>query len=77
MLGLSSCQTPGAPKGETCMLDADRGVFRCYDSENDKYYDITIKDADKYIGRSLDYDQKIAAWCKEGWRQASVCKYGK
>lgn len=74
VLGLTSCGTPGAPKGEICLVDAQRLACRCYDSLTERIYDRTIGECDKYVARSPDYDEKLALWCQEGWRKAGEKK---
>lgn len=70
-LGLNSCNTPPAPKGEVCVLGDTAG---CYDGEQDKSYQKSLEEIKGYIARPGDYDQKLANWCMEGWRRYEECR---
>ena len=73
MLGLSSCNRwllPDAPEGEICAINTNTDILDCYNSETEVFYQKAFQDADKYVARPLDYDEKLLSWCKEGWRKA-------
>ena len=77
MLGLSSCNRwllPNAPKGEMCLINSSTSRLDCYNSDTELFYTKEFSEADKYIAKPNDYDEKLLSWCKEGWRKADEKK---
>ena len=72
----TSCKgvDPNAPKGEVCLVDTNK--CRCYNTETNLLYDLTLEQCSSYIARSGDYDEKLNLWCKEGWRKYEEAKRG-
>jgi len=62
-----------APKVTWCFIDGDKEIVSCRDPEH-KEFDLTIKEADKFIAQPLEDAQKVRNYVLELERRAAQCE---